>query len=84
MKLVSRGFTKASPESFFTLLSKVGVKKLFDVRVNNASQLAEFAAKDDLIDFAKTICKTDYQVVPSSISRRLGSFNACKVYRCGN
>ncbi len=46
MKLFTIGFTKTSAEHFFSRLSKVHVKKLIDVRLNNVSQLSGFAKKD--------------------------------------
>ena len=61
MKLFTIGFTKTTAESFFSKLSKAGVKKVVDIRLNNASQLAGFAKKTDLIYFLKTICDIDYE-----------------------
>jgi uncharacterized protein (DUF488 family) len=60
MKLYTIGFTKKSAEQFFTKLCKAGVKRIVDVRLNNVSQLAGFAKKDDLRYFAKTICGMEY------------------------
>jgi len=56
MKIFTIGFTKKSAETFFTRLKNAGVKRLVDVRLNNVSQLAGFAKKDDLRYFTKTIC----------------------------
>ena len=61
MKLFTIGFTKTSAEGFFSRLAKANVKKLIDVRLNNVSQLAGFAKKDDLRYFAKSICGIDYE-----------------------
>jgi uncharacterized protein (DUF488 family) len=61
MKLFTIGFTKSSAEGFFSRLSKAHVKKLIDVRLNNVSQLAGFAKKDDLRYFAKSICGIGYE-----------------------
>lgn len=61
MKLFTIGFTKTTAESFFSRLTKAGVKKIVDIRLNNASQLAGFAKKNDLIYFLKTICNIDYE-----------------------
>jgi hypothetical protein len=49
MKLYTIGFTKKSAERFFglLLLRKAGVTTLVDVRLNNVSQLAGFAKRDD-------------------------------------
>jgi uncharacterized protein (DUF488 family) len=60
MKVYTIGFTKTSAESFFTRLQKAGAKKVLDVRLNNVSQLAGFAKKNDLYYFLKAICGVDY------------------------
>ena len=65
MKLFTIGFTKTSAEGFFDRLSKAHVKKLVDIRLNNVSQLAGFAKRDDLRYFAKAICHIDYQHIPT-------------------
>lgn len=64
MKLFTIGFTKKSAEKFFGLLRGSGAKRLVDVRLNNVSQLAGFAKKDDLAYFAKEICGMEYVHVP--------------------
>jgi uncharacterized protein (DUF488 family) len=61
MKLFTIGFTKTSAQSFFSRLSGAGVRKLVDVRLNNVSQLAGFAKRDDLRYFAQSICGIGYQ-----------------------
>jgi len=60
MKLFTIGFTKTSAESFFNRLKKAGVRRVVDVRLNNISQLAGFAKKDDLRYFLKAIGDIDY------------------------
>lgn len=60
MKVFTIGFTKTSAESFFTRLQKAGVKKIIDVRLNNVSQLAGFAKRDDLRYFLKALCNIEY------------------------
>lgn len=60
MRLFTIGFTKTSAESFFGRLQQAGVRQLVDVRLNNASQLAGFAKRDDLRYFARAICGIDY------------------------
>ena len=55
MKVFTIGFTKTSAESFFNRLQKAGVKRVIDVRLNNVSQLAGFAKKEDLRYFLKAI-----------------------------
>jgi len=58
------GFTKKSAQSFFTLLKESKVRTLVDVRLNNVSQLAGFAKKDDLKYFLREICGAEYVHVP--------------------
>ena len=62
--LFTIGFTKKNAETFFRKLGKSGVKKIIDIRLNNISQLAGFAKKDDLIYFLKKICDCDYRHEP--------------------
>lgn len=62
--LFTIGFTKKSAEDFFTLLSKAGVRRVIDIRLNNVSQLAGFAKKDDLRFFLKAIGGIDYVHMP--------------------
>lgn len=64
MNIYTIGFTKKGAERFFTLLKKNGVKTLVDVRLNNASQLAAFAKKDDLAYFLKELCDIEYLHIP--------------------
>jgi uncharacterized protein (DUF488 family) len=64
MKLFTIGFTRTSAEHFFARLTAAGVKTVIDVRLNNASQLAGFAKKDDLRYFARTICGVGHQHLP--------------------
>lgn len=61
IKTFTIGFTQKSASRFFTLLSDAGVKKLIDVRLNNVSQLAGFAKRDDLKFFLNELCGADYQ-----------------------
>lgn len=60
MKIYTVGFTRTSAESFFTRLGRAGVKRVLDVRLNNVSQLAGFAKRDDLRYFLRSICSIDY------------------------
>jgi len=60
MNVYTIGFTKTSAESFFTRLQKAGVTKVLDVRLNNVSQLAGFAKRNDLRYFLKTLCGIEY------------------------
>ncbi len=58
--LYTIGFTKKSAEQFFTKLADAGVKRVIDVRLNNVSQLAGFAKRDDLRFFLKGLYGIDY------------------------
>jgi len=60
MKVFTIGFTKKTAEAFFSSLERAGVERLVDVRLNNVSQLAGFAKKDDLRYFLKAICGIEY------------------------
>ncbi len=60
MKLFTIGFTKKPAETFFTRLKSAGVQRLVDVRLNNVSQLAGFAKRDDLRFFTRALCGIDY------------------------
>lgn len=64
-KLFTIGFTKKNAEKFFTKLRNAGVTKLIDIRLNNVSQLAGFAKKDDLIFFLRELCSCDYMHMPN-------------------
>ena len=64
MKVYTIGFTKKSASDFFGLLRDSGAKQLVDVRLNNVSQLAGFAKRDDLEYFANTICGMEYVHLP--------------------
>jgi uncharacterized protein (DUF488 family) len=64
MKLFTIGFTKTSAEKFFGRIKRAGVRRIIDVRLNNVSQLAGFAKRDDLTFFAKELCGADYQHRP--------------------
>lgn len=64
MKVLTIGFTKKSARRFFEVLRDSGAKRVVDVRLNNVSQLAGFAKKDDLAYFLKTICGMEYVHLP--------------------
>ena len=60
INLFTIGFTQKNAQKFFEILSKAGVKRVIDTRLNNASQLAGFTKKADLEYFLKTIDNVDY------------------------
>ena len=64
IQLFTIGFTKKSAEVFFTRLLKAGVKRIIDIRLNNVSQLAGFAKRDDLRYFLKALGKIEYIHIP--------------------
>ena len=64
MQLFTIGFTQKTAQTFFNTLCAAGVKRVVDIRLNNVSQLAGFAKRDDLRYFLKTICGIDYIHVP--------------------
>jgi uncharacterized protein (DUF488 family) len=64
MKIFTIGFTKTSAKHFFDRLKEAGVRRIIDVRLNNVSQLAGFAKRDDLRYFAHAICAADYRHRP--------------------
>lgn len=64
MRLFTIGFTKKSAEAFFTKLNVSGAKRVVDVRLNNVSQLAGFAKRNDLRFFLREICHMDYVHMP--------------------
>lgn len=60
MKIFTIGFTQKSAEEFFGIIRSAGIQRLIDIRLNNLSQLAGFAKRDDLRYFLKTICDVEY------------------------
>ncbi|QIQ20240.1 DUF488 domain-containing protein [Zophobihabitans entericus] len=58
------GFTKKSAQTFFNFIKLSNVATVLDVRLNNISQLAGFAKKDDLQFFLKELCNTNYMHLP--------------------
>ena len=60
MEIYSIGFTQKTASQFFSLLKQHGIRRLLDVRLNNVSQLAGFAKRDDLKYFLAEICNADY------------------------
>lgn len=64
MKIFTIGFTKKNAQKFFETLKKSGAKRVVDVRLNNVSQLAGFAKKDDLAYFLDRVCNMQYVHLP--------------------
>ena len=64
MRIYTIGFTKKSASDFFELLKGSGAKRLVDVRLNNVSQLAGFAKRDDLRYLLRELCGMEYVHLP--------------------
>ena len=64
MEIFSIGFTQSSAAQFFGTLKQAGIRRLLDVRLNNTSQLAAFAKRDDLAFFLREICGAAYEHEP--------------------
>ncbi len=64
MKLYTIGFTKKTAQKFFETLRSSDTKRVVDVRLNNVSQLAGFAKRDDLAYFLDQVCKIGYVHLP--------------------
>lgn len=64
MTVCTIGFTKKSAHRFFELIRESGTRRVVDVRLNNISQLAGFAKRDDLAYFLRAICDVDYVHLP--------------------
>lgn len=60
MKTFTIGFTQKSADKFFTLIKNNNISRIIDVRLNNVSQLAGFAKRDDLKYFLSELCDADY------------------------
>ena len=61
MRLYTIGFTKKKASQFFGMLRDSGAKALVDTRLNNVSQLAGFAKRDDLEFFVRELCGMTYR-----------------------
>lgn len=64
MKLFTIGFTKKSAQDFFGRLKRTGLSRVIDTRLNNVSQLAGFAKRDDLRFFLRALDGIDYMHMP--------------------
>jgi uncharacterized protein (DUF488 family) len=59
MRLYTIGFTQKSLRQFVGLLREAGVDSVVDIRLNNTSQLAGYAKRDDLA-FVLELCGIGY------------------------
>lgn len=64
MKVWTIGFTKKTAREFFTKLKESGATRLVDVRLNNVSQLAGFAKRNDLEYFVRELSGMEYVHLP--------------------
>jgi uncharacterized protein (DUF488 family) len=64
MEIFTIGFAQTPAAEFFGKLKRAGVRRLLDVRLNNTSQLAAYAKRDDLRFFLRAICDADYEHEP--------------------
>lgn len=63
MNIYTIGFSKKNLRQFIELIRKAEINKIIDVRLNNTSQLAGYAKKDDL-KFILEIFNIEYEHIP--------------------
>lgn len=61
MEIYTIGFTRTTAEHFFGRLKSSRIERLLDVRLNNKSQLAGFAKRDDLAYFLRELVGAEYE-----------------------
>jgi uncharacterized protein (DUF488 family) len=64
MEIFTIGFTQTTAEDFFGRLKSHRIERLLDVRLNNRSQLAGFAKRDDLAYFLRELVGAQYEHAP--------------------
>ena len=64
MNIYTIGFTKKNAQTFFDFIRNSGTERLIDVRLNNVSQVAGFAKRDDLRFFLNELCGAEYVHAP--------------------
>lgn len=64
MEIFTIGFTRTTAEDFFGRLKSNRIERLLDVRLNNKSQLAGFAKRDDLAYFLRELVGAEYEHEP--------------------
>lgn len=64
MEIFTIGFTRTTAEDFFGRLKSNRIERLLDVRLNNCSQLAGFAKRDDLAYFLRELIGARYEHAP--------------------
>ena len=61
MEIFTIGFTRTTAEDFFERLRSNRIERLLDVRLNNKSQLAGFAKRNDLSYFLRELLGAEYE-----------------------
>lgn len=61
MNIYTIGYTQKTAEQFFELIKENNIKLLIDVRLNNKSQLAGFAKRENLPYFLRELCQCKYE-----------------------
>jgi uncharacterized protein (DUF488 family) len=64
VEIFTIGFTRTTAERFFGRLKSNRIERLLDVRLNNKSQLAGFAKRDDLAYFLRELVGAEYEHAP--------------------
>jgi uncharacterized protein (DUF488 family) len=64
LQVATIGFTGKDAQTFFDLLKSAKVRTVLDIRLNNTSQLAGFAKKQDLPYFLDKLCDAAYVEMP--------------------
>jgi len=64
VEIFTIGFTRTTAEDFFGRLKSNRIERLLDVRLNNKSQLAGFAKRDDLAYFLRQLVDAEYEHAP--------------------
>ncbi|MFM0142095.1 DUF488 domain-containing protein [Paraburkholderia sp. RL18-085-BIA-A] len=64
VRVATIGFAGKSAQNFFDLLKSAEVRTVLDIRLNNTSQLAGFAKKQDLPYFLEQLCGAAYMEMP--------------------
>lgn len=64
VRVATIGFTGKTAQKFFDLLKGAQVRTVLDIRLNNTSQLAGFAKKQDLPYFLDKLCDAAYLEMP--------------------
>jgi uncharacterized protein (DUF488 family) len=64
VEIFTIGFTQTTAEDFFGRLRSNRIERLLDVRLNNRSQLAGFAKRDDLAYFLRELVGAKYEHAP--------------------